>query len=64
MEKRYGFGELTPVGVPRQELVVVLGRIYCESAEGKINKASILLEVRHKLERVHSPQMICWCITD
>ena len=51
MEKCFGFGEVTPVGVPRQEEVLVVGRICCESAEGKINRTSILLEVRHKLVR-------------
>lgn len=45
MEKRFGLEEITPVGVPRQEQVVVVGRICCEAAEGKINRASILLEV-------------------
>lgn len=45
MEERFGLEELTPVGVPRQEKVVVVGRISCEAAEGKINGASILLEV-------------------
>lgn len=53
MEERFGFGEVTPVGIPRQEQVVVVGRIFCESAEGKINRASILLEVRPRLERIH-----------
>lgn len=49
MESRFGLGEVTPVGVPRQEQVVAVGRVCCESAEGKINRASILLEVRiHK----------------
>ena len=46
MESRFGLGEVTPVGVPRQEQVVVVGRVGCESAEGKINLASIILEVR------------------
>lgn len=46
MESRFGLSEVTPVGVPRQEQVVVVGRVCCESAEGKINRASILLEVR------------------
>eukprot|EP00904_Undaria_pinnatifida_P004135 jgi/Undpi1/13722/HiC_scaffold_9.g03375.m1 len=44
MESRFGLGEVTPVGVPRQEQVVAVGRVCCESAEGKINRASILLE--------------------
>lgn len=46
MESRFALSEVTPVGVPRQEQVVVVGRVCCESAEGKINRASILLEVR------------------
>lgn len=45
MESRFGLAELTPVGVPRQEQVVTIGRVCCESSEGKINRASILLEV-------------------
>lgn len=45
MEQRFELAELTPVGVPRQEQVVAVGRICCESSEGKINRASILLEV-------------------
>lgn len=45
MESRFGLAEVTPVGVPRQEQVVVVGRVCCEAAEGKINRASILLEV-------------------
>lgn len=46
MESRFGLTEVTPVGVPRQEQVVAVGRVCCESAEGKINRASILLEVQ------------------
>lgn len=46
MESRFNLEEILPVGVPRQEQVVAVGRICCESAEGKINRASILLEVR------------------
>lgn len=45
MESRFGLTEVTPVGVPRQEQVVAVGRVCCESTEGKINRASILLEV-------------------
>lgn len=48
METRFGLTEVTPVGVPRQEKVVAVGRVCCESTEGKINRASILLEVRGK----------------
>ncbi|CAM9929011.1 unnamed protein product, partial [Discosporangium mesarthrocarpum] len=44
MEERLGLGELTPVGAPRQEEVVVVGRVCCETSEGKINRASIILE--------------------
>ncbi|CAM9941661.1 unnamed protein product, partial [Choristocarpus tenellus] len=44
MVAKYGLGELTPVGVPRQEEVVVVGRVCCETSEGKINRASIILE--------------------
>ncbi|CAN0459527.1 unnamed protein product, partial [Scytosiphon promiscuus] len=44
MESRFGLAEVTPVGVPRQEQVVAVGRVCCESTEGKINRASILLE--------------------
>ncbi|CAB1103712.1 unnamed protein product [Ectocarpus sp. CCAP 1310/34] len=44
MERRLGLTEITPVGVPRQEQVVAVGRVCCESTEGKINRASILLE--------------------
>lgn len=46
MESRFGLTEVAPVGVPRQEQVVAVGRVCCESAEGKINRASILLEVQ------------------
>lgn len=60
MEEHFGFEEVTPVGIPRQEQVVVVGRIFCESAEGKINRASILLEVRPRLERIYrSSASIC-----
>ena len=38
--------ELTPVGLPKQETVMVVGRICCEAAEGRINKASVVLEGR------------------
>lgn len=37
-------GELHPVGVPSQDMVWVCGRICCEAAEGRINKASVVLE--------------------
>ncbi|EWM28950.1 hypothetical protein Naga_100389g2 [Nannochloropsis gaditana] len=36
--------EVTPVGVPKQETVTVIGRVCCEAPEGRINKASVLLE--------------------
>lgn len=36
--------DLQPVGVPSQDLVWVCGRIYCEAAEGRINKSSVILE--------------------
>lgn len=49
MTSRFGLQEVIPVGVPRQEQVVTVGRIYCESSEGKINSASILLEVRTEM---------------
>jgi DNA polymerase alpha subunit B len=39
---------LQPVGVPSQDMVWVCGRICCDSAEGKINKASVLLEGSRK----------------
>lgn len=42
--ERAGLGELTAVGIPKQETVVVVGRVACEAAEGRINKASVLLE--------------------
>jgi DNA polymerase alpha subunit B len=42
--ERGNLGELTAVGVPKQETVVVVGRVACEAAEGRINKASVLLE--------------------
>ena len=35
---------LQPVGIPSQDYVWVCGRICCESAEGKINSSSVLLE--------------------
>jgi len=35
---------LTPVGIPSPEIVWNCGRIYCESAEGRINATSIILE--------------------
>lgn len=35
---------LTPVGVPSQDMVWVCGRIYCDSAQGKLNKTSVSLE--------------------
>lgn len=61
MEKRFGLEEITPVGVPRQEHVVVVGRICCEAAEGKINRASILLEVcRLALFYFHFRMCICF----
>lgn len=46
MESRFSLEEVTPVGVPRQEQVVTVGRVCCESSEGRINRASVLLEVR------------------
>lgn len=52
MERRFGLTEITPVGVPRQEQVVAVGRVCCESAEGKINRASILLEVNGGVDRL------------
>ena len=36
--------DLQPVGVPSQDTVWVCGKICCESAEGRINKTSVLLE--------------------
>lgn len=39
---------LQPVGVPSQDSVWVCGRIVCETAEGRINKASVLLEGSRK----------------
>lgn len=36
--------ELQPVGIPSPDLVWVCGRVCCESAEGKINKTSVVLE--------------------
>lgn len=46
VERALGEGgmELTPVGVPKQETVMVVGRVCCEAAEGRINKASVVLE--------------------
>lgn len=48
VERALGEGgmELTPVGVPKQETVMVVGRVCCEAAEGRINKASVVLEGR------------------
>lgn len=45
METRFGLGEVTPVGLPRQEQVVTVGRVRCESTEGRLNRASVVLEV-------------------
>ena len=42
--KRYEITEIQPVGIPCQDLVWVCGRIYCEAAEGQINKTSVQLE--------------------
>lgn len=39
---------LQPVGVPSQDMVWVCGRIFCEAAEGKLNKSSIVLEGSRK----------------
>ena len=39
---------LQPVGVPSQEVVWVCGRIFCEAAEGKLNKTSLILEGSRK----------------
>lgn len=35
---------LSPVGIPSPDLVWNCGRIYCESAEGRINATSVILE--------------------
>jgi DNA polymerase alpha subunit B len=39
---------LQQVGVPSQDLVWVCGRIVCESAEGRINRQSVMLEGSRK----------------
>jgi hypothetical protein len=44
VERGLGGVELTPVGVPKQETAIVVGRVCCEAAEGRINKASVVLE--------------------
>jgi DNA polymerase alpha subunit B len=36
--------DLQPVGIPSQETVWVCGRICCDSAEGRINKESVMIE--------------------
>lgn len=36
--------DIVPVGTPSPETVWICGRIFCESAEGRINKQSVLLE--------------------
>ena len=60
MESRFGLGEVTPVGVPRQEQVVAVGRVCCESAEGKINRASIILEVCVRTVAQRSGSIVRW----
>lgn len=42
--ENFNVGELTPVGIPMQESVVVAGRIACEAAQGRITKTSVILE--------------------
>ncbi|KAG5177638.1 DNA polymerase alpha/epsilon subunit B-domain-containing protein [Tribonema minus] len=44
LARAHALGELTPVGVPRQEEVTVVGRVVCESGEGRMGRASALLE--------------------
>jgi hypothetical protein len=36
--------DLQPVGVPSQDVVWICGRVCNEASEGRINKASVLLE--------------------
>lgn len=36
--------DLTPVGLPSQDVVWVCGKVVCESSEGKMNRTSVLLE--------------------
>ncbi len=54
VERGLGEGgmELTPVGVPKQETAMVVGRVCCEAAEGRINKASVVLEGRNGMRGI------------
>ncbi len=51
MEKRLLgdlLGNFSPTSIPRQEPVTVVGRICCETSDGRINKMSIMLEGSRK----------------
>ena len=35
---------ITPVAVPKQEAVTIIGRVVCEAAEGRLNRTSVVIE--------------------
>jgi DNA polymerase alpha subunit B len=44
LAKRHHLKEISPVSTPSQEIAVVVGRICCEAASGKLNKTAVMLE--------------------